>query len=364
MKKDQHIQQRFRQLLEKFQVGKCSLTELYELQSFFEDNQFAPQIKEQMLNELEKGVSDEGSWNSENLLQRLESQIHKNRQQSKQRSISPYWKAAQVAAILVLTFLLGGLTFYFIGNKPAPNDNRNYYSEIVVPLGSKSKVVLPDSSIVWLNAGSKVRYSNDFNKKDRDISLVGEGYFKVAKNKHLPFIVNSTGFLVEAVGTEFNVEAYSEDRTIETILVKGKVKLDHELESIVGDVYMNPNSKATFYKNPNDPAVINGEPRLVIETNIDPMPLISWKDGRYIFKSELLKDLAVKLGRRYNFKFEFESNEVKNYRFSGILKDETLQQVMDVIKTTSPITYEIKGKVVTISKDYNRTRNFEKHLKQ
>lgn len=315
-----------------------------------------------MLNELDKGVGSADYWDKNQLLDRLNKQITSNQQPKLPKTVRLNMGISRIAAVLVLTFILGALSFYFLGKSFKTTAERSYYSEIKVPLGAKSMIVLPDSSVVWLNAGSEIRYSTDFNKKNRDISLQGEGYFKVAKNKHLPFIVDAFGFTVKAVGTEFNVEAYAEDRTIKTILVKGKVKLDHETKSIVGDVFMNPNSKAVFYKNANDPDVRNGKPRLLIETNIDPLPLISWKDNRYIFKSEPLQNLAIKLGRKYNFKFIFETDEIRNYRFSGILKDETLQQVMDVIKQTSPITYEIRGKSVIINKDEDRIRNFKKHL--
>jgi len=72
----------------------------------------------------------------------------------------------------------------------------------------------------------------------------------------------------------------------------------------------------------------------------------------------LLSDLAVKLGRRYNYSFQFESDDIKNYRFSGTLKDETLEQVMDVIRFSSPISYKIQGNTVIIKKDFSRTDNF------
>ena len=94
------------------------------------------------------------------------------------------------------------------------------FCEVTAPLGSTSEIVLPDSSRVWLNAGSRIKYTTTFNQNNRMLYLEGEGYFRVAKNKQLPFVVDAYGFEVKAIGTEFNVKAYKEDAIIETTMVR------------------------------------------------------------------------------------------------------------------------------------------------
>jgi ferric-dicitrate binding protein FerR (iron transport regulator) len=359
MKKNSTIKPKFKQLLAKFHEGKCSLNELYELQAFFEKDELSEVVKQQMFFDVEQQdypVTEQ--FQSQQVFAKLKEQIRKNQRKTEERAIPVLWKIAKVAAVVLLSFVLGGLAVHFLNSEEKATAVT--YTEVLAPLGAKSKVILPDQSVVWLNAGSKIKYSTNFNKNERHVSLVGEGYFQIEKNKYLPFMVNALGFLVEAVGTEFNIQAYEEESTIETILVEGKVRLAHQTESIAEDTYLGANSKASFFKEA-DPALRDGQPRLVINTNIDPFPLISWKDDRFIFKSELLKDLVVVLGRKYNFTFKFDSEEVQNYRFTGTLEDETLQQVMDVITITSPISYEIEGKVVRIKKDINRTKKFRKY---
>lgn len=357
MKQNSNIESRFLQLLEKFQESECSLAELYELETFFEQEKSAVALKKQMIQELndQKYLSAEDFFN-EQTFQKIKKQIHSSQQKSTERVRSMYVQVARIAAIVVFSFVLGGVAFNFI--TPKPQVEAVSYCEVTTPLGARSTVVLPDSSTVFLNAGSKIRYSTNFNKEERNVSLIGEGFFEVAKNKELPFKVNALGFIVEAVGTEFNVHAYEEEQTIETILVEGKVKLGHQTEHIAENVFLNPNSKATFYKE-SEVARKSGHPRLVISTNIDARSLVSWKDDQLNFTSEKLNDLVVKLGRKYDYTFLFKSDEVRNFRFTGSLEGETLQEVMDVIKTTSPISYEIKGKVVIIDKDLNRTKNFK-----
>ncbi|MGQ8338707.1 FecR family protein [Sunxiuqinia sp. A32] len=360
MENNLNIEERFSQLIKKFQLGECSLNELYELETILEKEKSAVIVKNHMLQDLEnRNFEFSEQISNEDVFKRVKEQIVKN-QQNKQAKVLPlYVRVARVAAVIIASFVLGGAAVKFLESKPIPE--RIEYCEIVSPMGAQSQVILPDSSVVWLNADSRLRYSTNFNKAERNIELEGEGYFRIAKNKELPFIVDADGFLVEAVGTEFNVKAYKDEKTIETVLVEGKVRLDHKTESIAPNVYLNPRYRATFYKDASDAKLNNNQPRLVISPNVDPRPLISWKDGRFIFVSELLDDLALKLERKYNCKFMFESEDIKNYRFSGTLEDETLTQVMDVISSTAPISYKMNGKNVIINKDKNRTNIFKKH---
>ncbi|WP_430973890.1 FecR family protein [Sunxiuqinia rutila] len=359
MRKNLYIDPRFNQLLEKFYEEECSLSELYELEAFFEKEQSAVALKKQMLQSLEENnFSTSGHFSSEATYQKVQRQIEIQQQASRGRLIPLYLRVLKIAAVVIFSFLIGGIVVSNFKGKGEPEPT--FYCEISAPLGAKSEVILPDSSKVWLNAGSTLRYSTAFNKNERNVLLTGEGYFEVVKNKQLPFRVNAHGFIVEAIGTEFNVQAYEEEQTIETILVNGKVKLNHETEKIGEQVFLNPNSKATFYKSRED-AIKNGDPRMVILINVDTRSLIGWKYDQLIFESESLKDLVVTLGRKYDYTFEFESSEVADYKFSGTLQDETLQQVMDVITITSPISYKIEGKTVTINKDLKRTRNFKKN---
>jgi len=160
--------------------------------------------------------------------------------------------------------------------------------------------------------------------------------------------------------------------------VEGKVTLQHSTESILKGVYLTPNQKATFYKKEESLTVevikklqekkeeLNYIPehRLVIAPRIDPKAIISWKENRLIIEREQLGTLAEILSRKYNFNFEFKSEDIKRISFSGTLEDETLQQVMNVIKISSPIDYEIVGKTVIIEKNEMRMPEFKKLYKQ
>lgn len=376
MKNNESVHIEFKLLLEKFHAGICTLEELKQLEEMFLDYTASENIKNSMFEEI-AGVEVKeavGDVDYERLFKSIQKNISK--QKSTRRIINLQWNLMRIAAILVLAFILGGALSYML----FMNDSKaaSTFCEITTPLGSTSEIVLPDSSRIWLNAGSKIKYSSSFNQTNRLLYLEGEGYFKVAKNKNLPFIVNSYGFEVKAVGTEFNIKAYNEDPTIETTMVEGKITLQHSKENILSGISLVANQKATFYKSQETLTVevvkkiekqkeeVNYMPehRLVITPMINPTPVVSWKENQLIIERTQLCELAEILKRKYNFNFEFKSEDIKRFSFSGTLEDETLQQVMDVIKISSPIDYVIVGKTVIIERNDKRTHKFEKLLKQ
>ena len=376
MKNPEFINTEFKSLLGKFQLGQCTVDELRQLEEMFMNENVSESIKDTMMLELAgyKSSTSKHEVDYERIFKTIRKNIEE--QQSKTRTMNVRFNWIRVAALIVIAFILGStLSYFLITPKVNPAES---FCEVSAPLGSTSEIVLPDSSRVWLNAGSKLRYSTAFNRKDRMLYLEGEGYFKVAKNKLLPFVVDAFGFEVKAVGTEFNVKAYQEDAIIETTMVEGKVTLQHSSEDILDGVYLTPNQKATFYKKEEYVTVevlkkieekkeeLNYIPehRLVIAPRIDPKSIVSWKENRLIIEREQLGDLAEKLSRKYNFNFEFRSEDIKRFSFTGTLEDETLQQVMNAIKITSPIDYEIVGKTVIISRNDARIQDFKKLYKQ
>lgn len=376
MKNTEYKNSEFKSLLNKFQTEQCNADELRRLSEMFTDGRTSDEIKSAMLNEIsefESAGSGEDP-NYDRLFKSIQELIAE--QASKRPTTNLMQNLMRVAAIVTLAFILGGTISYFAFNtKSKPADS---FCEVSVPLGSTSEIVLPDNSRVWLNAGSKIKYSTTFNQKNRLVNLEGEGYFKVAKNKNIPFIVDAYGFEIKAIGTEFNVKAYKDDATIETTMVEGKVTLQHSIENILDGVYLTPNQKATFYKKEESLTVevikkleekkedLNYIPehRLVIAPKIDPRAIVSWKENRLIIEREQLGTLAEILSRKYNFNFEFKSEDIKHFSFSGTLEDETLQQVMNVIKLSSPIDYEIIGKTVIIEQNEARLPEFKKLYKQ
>ena len=138
---------------------------------------------------------------------------------SKKRTRFFKWTGVAAAVILVLVFIWSPMRFF-------RNDIRPEFFEIVVDRGQKSTLTLPDGSKVWVNSATEVSYSSDYNVKDRNVYLSGEAYFEVASGNELPFVVHVNDLQVTALGTRFNIKAYSEDKTVTTTLVEGKVSTE------------------------------------------------------------------------------------------------------------------------------------------
>jgi ferric-dicitrate binding protein FerR (iron transport regulator) len=176
------------------------------------------------------------------------------------------------------------------------------------------------------------------------------------------------------LGTKFNVKAYAEEKTIETTLIEGSVKLEGNDFKLAEDVILKKNEKAIFTKKAqtieineknqspaNELTEVKPKTELKIISSVEPDPIISWKEERWVINNEKLGSLSKKLERRYAVNFIFDNELLKDYSFGGTLEDETLDQVLDAICSSSPIKYLIEGKTVYIMSDNQKIEKF-KHL--
>ncbi|MBN2611568.1 MAG: FecR family protein [Bacteroidales bacterium] len=268
------------------------------------------------------------------------------------------YKAVAAAAIL---FTIIVLSYYFIKNKEVTNQ---IYSEFIVPYGSKSKINLPDSSVVWMNAGSKLRYSNEFNRKNRDVYLSGEAYFEINPAKK-PFTINTSRLRIKSLNTRFNVKAYPEEKFAETTVMEGSVEIQSRASGRhkTGKLILKAGQQvALAYKTANEtdsvPAhtklfktaagIIEPAAKVIVHKIENPERISSWKDDRWIITSEELQSLAKKLERKYDVSIVFDNEALKKYVFSGLLKDETLEQVLEAIKLTAPIGFKLEKDTVSL----------------
>ncbi|MDR1098540.1 MAG: FecR domain-containing protein [Tannerella sp.] len=277
------------------------------------------------------------------------------------------------AAIIILAFGAGIATVYF---HPSAEKSENdvFFTEYTVPYGSKSTIVLPDSSSIWLNAGSRLRYGSDFNRTNRTVFVEGEAYFKVARNEAKPFFVKTPAITLKVLGTSFNVKAYPEEHRVETIVESGSVQVLRNVKGALSDnLILTAGQKVTVFESslPTDslslatpfPAPENVLPdrvaeRTVVAKNVKTELYTSWKDTRWLIMRETLESLAVKLERRYNVRITFTDEALKDFSFSGTLEDETLEQVLKAIRLSAPIHYTIHQNTVTLSRNkWITTRN-------
>lgn len=230
--------------------------------------------------------------------------------------------AAVVACITILT----GVGSYFWGKGQTTKENGPV--TMSVTNGQKADIVLADGTYVYINSGSKITYDNTYNKDNRTLILEGEAFFEVAHNKSKPFIVKANGINVEALGTSFNVKAYNNSSVVSVILIEGKVKVDDNKEEQI----LNPNERLEYN------LASKSFEKEELHPNTD---LLLWRSKELSFYGESLEEICQSLTRMYDWKFIFKSEEAKRYTFNGVIKNNSLDNVLSFISQTTAIKYEI-----------------------
>jgi transmembrane sensor len=271
---------------------------------------------------------------------------------------------ASAAAVFIIAFTLGKIIPLGANNMSPVLSKTMSTNEVRTPFGAITEVTLSDGTHVMLNAGSVIKYNNNYNISDRDIYLEGEAYFKVAPNKELPLIVKVGNINIKAVGTEFNIKAYEDEGVIETTLIEGvveisKTRISGKSEKIF---HLEPNQKAIYIKKLDlasinsikevDPSAVQSakmnDEQMLISPKVDVGQIVAWTQNKLIIKSENLENLSVKLHRKYDVNIIFKDNSIKFYRVSATLENEPIEQVLDALKLTVPIDFRIDGKNVLL----------------
>lgn len=213
------------------------------------------------------------------------------------------------------------------------------YNKLTTPVGGEYSLVLSDGTKVFLNADSELKYPVEFSDGKRIVDLKGEAYFEVHKDSLRPFIVRMNGAEVTVLGTSFNVNTYGDDGQIYTTLVNGSVRVSSV-----------KNGQAEVLK-PGMQSVMDVQSGQLTVREVDVEPYVAWREGRFVFRAMTLDLIMRQLQRWYDFEVFYQNSELKDYEFRGVIKrDMDLDKVLSVIKATTNVDFEVKGKVITIIK--------------
>lgn len=270
-----------------------------------------------------------------------------NESQVQKKRYLPVWRNVAAIAVLIVSCWVA----YEWGSHSDSVEEK--VTMINAPLGSKSVVSLPDGSIVTLNSGSSIQYTKSFGIEDRRIELHGEAFLEVEKNKK-SFIVSAKGAEITVLGTSFNVKAYDDEDGIETTLVRGAVKVKPDVKQDIPDVCLRPNESVLISKNGKDDIQIE------LRKNVNTLLYTSWKDAKWIIQKETMESIVKKLERKYRVKIVIQEERLKQYKFTGVLMDETIQQTLDLMRDTAPIEYSWEQGIIKIRIDRKRSKDFEK----
>ncbi len=214
-------------------------------------------------------------------------------------------------------------------NSAVPKATTIAYNTIATSKGNQYQVLLPDGTNVWLNAASSLKYPEIFSGNERKVILTGEAYFEVAKNKDMPFIVQSMNQEVQVLGTHFNINGYMDKQSIKTTLLEGSVKVS--------------NSSSSKILKPGEQTLVDndGSGNINLIKNVDLDGEIAWKNGLFNFNNAELKSILNQLERWYDIKIDYQS--VPNKRYNGMVpRKSNLSEVLNMLELTGNISFKIE----------------------
>ena len=333
-------------LLEKFAAGTCSEGEFEELMQLLKANENDEAIRGDMrkfYNSLDSQVvSDVHIDEQGGMFQNGEPEVARR---------PAVWRIKRAALGLCAVAVIA-LCWKLLLVRPSINkaETPKTISKIYTPAGSRTSVVLPDGTEVWLNSFSTLTYSTaDFNSGRREVSLIGEAMFRVKHDSLHLFLVHTKNFDVTDLGTVFNVSAYPEDKTGQASLISGSIEVTTK-GSNMRKVTLVPNQRI-IVRNEGRSRVVSKLDKPVVESTIKPIKAIlltpqismapdtAWMVNKLFFTEESFYELAEQMQRRYNVEIIFRSERARNFKFTGRFEEENIEEALKELQAIAPFTY-------------------------
>ena len=278
-----------------------------------------------------------------------------------------FFTRKSITILSALIIILGSISLFYFKNNNQQLPFAVKSSVITTKDGSKTTIVLPDGTKVWVNAGSKLSYDNNYGNKTRDVYLTGEAYFDVIHNSDKPFIIHTAKMDIKDLGTVFNVRCYPDEKKVETSLIRGSIEIslkDRPKEKI----YLKPSEKLTLLNDENevDKKIVNAVKKTE-DALVEPLVAIghltylpkdnsvietSWVENKLVFKGETFENVALKMERWYGVKIVINDSKLKQIHLTGSFNGETIEQALSALQLTTPFRYsDIKNYISITNKN-------------
>jgi len=219
-------------------------------------------------------------------------------------------------------------------DKNSDHKGKVSFNTLITPNGKTFQIALPDGTVVWMNAGSSLKYPTYFEGNERSVALTGEAYFEVAHNPKMPFKVLSNGQEVEVLGTHFNVRAYENEPLLKTTLLEGKIKITE-------------GSNSALVK-PGQQIVVSLDKHSMRTREVNTELAIAWKNRLFYFENAKYDEIMREIERWYDVDVIYKG-KIPDERFEGaIQKDLKLDQVLKMLESKD-IHFKISGKEVIVT---------------
>ncbi|MDD4191108.1 MAG: DUF4974 domain-containing protein [Mangrovibacterium sp.] len=325
-------------LFQKYQEGTISLQEELILAEKLADPGRA-EADRFLRNDLARSLSQipEEKRNLDHLLHEIHHDIRLRQSGNEKKAVYRVLRwASRVAAVLFIPLLSASL-YFFWGHPGSGQEEAMLH--LLAPRGSRVNFELPDGTTGTLNSGSVLQYSSRFSGSRR-VKLVGEAWFDVATDKRHPFTIDANKNQITVVGTRFSLSAWPDDQSTELILEEGKVLFESAALNKILEVA--PGER------------ILEKDGIIERTGVEPWKYTAWRDGKLVFRNDSMEELARRIARWYNVDVEVRGEGLKEYKFRGVFEDDPLEEVLRLLKITSPISYEIRDRRLNADGSFSR----------
>ena len=321
--------------IEKYLNETATQQERLEVEQWADSSPRNQEIFYELLENWER-KNAKNQWGVEKDFQKLQGRIAKHERKSVSSGVSGrffsgsnLFKIAAALAVVIAAYLIFKVQIPFgqKGDRMVTHTN---------PKGTRTRHVLPDSSVVWLNTASTLTYGRKLSGAFRTVHLEGEAFFEVKRDTLRPFVVNASDVSVEVLGTSFNVRAYGEERTIETVVMTGKVsaKAGKDGESLI----LSPDDKASYAR----------QSRKMIKSQVDAANFGLWKEGILRIDNQAMQEIAQDLERWYGISVEVSGALEPGCLLTGTFNNKSLEETLSYMQALISMDYEVTGKAVSI----------------
>lgn len=264
------------------------------------------------------------------------------------KSFKQWYRIAAIFTFGLFTFF--AYQFFKVKNA-AGTDTAIAWKKTTASGRKTSAIVLADGSKVILNAASDIKYPVSFNGKTREVYLNGEAFFDVTKDHRHPFIVHTRNIRIKVLGTAFDVRSYTNEHSTETTLLRGKVEITLNKRP-AKHILLSPAEKFTLIhpadSNATNPDIGRYSITPVIYNKDDKNSILetSWMNHKLQFRNESFSLLSLRLSRWYGVSFVFESDQLKDARFTGEFEKEDLSEALKALQAITSFDYKIQGKTI------------------
>ncbi|SOD13352.1 FecR family protein [Pedobacter xixiisoli] len=339
-------------LIKKYLAGNCSLQEIKSVKDILQRTD-AQQIFNQIWDEewVDKITPETNNAPLSQKLrwkQKLEQRIFDDAAKTPTEVIKPFYQRNtfwRYAAVLIIGVV--GLSLWQLNNAQKNDElpQAIAFEEKLNPQGQRSKIVLPDSSTVYLGAMSKLRFVKNFSGKTREVELEGEAFFEVTKNPHKPFIIRTGNVSTQVLGTSFKIDAFA-GKPISVLVSTGKVRVDRHVDNRIEPIAMLlPGETVTWDEHLNKKTL----------NSVAVADVLGWKEGRLFFNETKLEDIAEILKRWYNVDIKINSKTLANRLVKvNLTTNISIAKIMNILSVAGDFQYQINGKEIII-KNKERT---------